>query len=138
MAAEDSLVPSRSESSLSLSSQAAVVALQEAWEEARLDHLPPERIGLIIGGSNLQQRETLRTHTDYEDRLAFIRPTFGFAFMDSDLCGVCTELFAIRGLACTVGGASASGQLAILGAMLAGSVTLAPFAIAAALRVSVN
>ncbi|NHI00179.1 heme exporter protein CcmB [Oceanimonas doudoroffii] len=31
-----------------------------------------------------------------------------------------------------------SGQLAILGAMLAGSVTLAPFAIAAALRVSVN
>ncbi|PSJ44565.1 heme exporter protein CcmB [Zobellella taiwanensis] len=31
-----------------------------------------------------------------------------------------------------------NGQLAILGAMLAGSVTLAPFAIAAALRVSVN
>ncbi|WBA08052.1 heme exporter protein CcmB [Salinivibrio kushneri] len=35
-------------------------------------------------------------------------------------------------------GADINGQLAILGAMLVGSVTLAPFAIAAALRVSVN
>jgi malonyl-ACP decarboxylase len=34
--------------------------------------------------------------------------------MDSDLCGFCTEEFGIRGLAYTVGGASASGQLAIV------------------------
>jgi len=34
--------------------------------------------------------------------------------MDSDLCGFCTAQFEIRGLAYTVGGASASGQLAIV------------------------
>jgi malonyl-ACP decarboxylase len=37
--------------------------------------------------------------------------------MDSDLCGLCTEAFGIRGLAYTVGGASASGQLAVLEAI---------------------
>jgi malonyl-ACP decarboxylase len=36
------------------------------------------------------------------------------SFMDSDLCGFCTAQFGIRGLAYTVGGASASGQLAII------------------------
>jgi malonyl-ACP decarboxylase len=39
--------------------------------------------------------------------------------MDSDACGLMTELFGIRGLAYTVGGASASGQVAVLQAMQA-------------------
>ena len=34
--------------------------------------------------------------------------------MDTDLCGFCTAQFGICGLAYTVGGASASGQLAII------------------------
>jgi malonyl-ACP decarboxylase len=34
--------------------------------------------------------------------------------MDTDLCGFCTEQLGIRGLAYTVGGASASGQLAVI------------------------
>jgi malonyl-[acp] decarboxylase len=98
----------------SLSAQAALVVLQEAWTEARLSDVDPRRIGLIVGGSNVQQRELTQVHEGYRDRSAFLRPTYALSFMDSDLCGFCTAQFGIRGLACTVGGASASGQLAII------------------------
>ncbi|OOF34910.1 heme exporter protein CcmB [Salinivibrio costicola] len=47
-------------------------------------------------------------------------------------------IFATSAIDMAALGADISGQLAILGAMLVGSITLAPFAIAAALRVSVN
>jgi len=98
----------------SLCVQAALVALQEAWEEARLSDVDPLRIGLVVGGSNLQQRETTQLHDRYRDRTQFLRPTYGLSFMDTDVCGFCTAQFGIRGLAYTVGGASASGQLAIM------------------------
>src|SRR5581483_6019394 len=98
----------------SLSAQAALVVLQEAWIEAQLSNVDPCRIGLIVGGSNIQQRELEQIHEGYRDRSVFLRPTFALSFMDSDLCGFCTAQFGIRGLAYTVGGASASGQLAIV------------------------
>jgi malonyl-ACP decarboxylase len=98
----------------SLSGQVALATLHEAWEDAGLAELPPERIGLIIGGSNVQQRELVQAHDAYRGREQFLRPTFGLSFMDSDLCGLCTAAFGIRGMAYTVGGASASGQLAIV------------------------
>jgi malonyl-ACP decarboxylase len=98
----------------SLSAQAALVVLQEAWSEARLFDVDPRRAGLIVGGSNIQQRELTQIHESYRDRSAFLRPTYALSFMDSDLCGFCTEQFGIRGLAYTAGGASASGQLAII------------------------
>jgi malonyl-[acp] decarboxylase len=98
----------------SLSAQAALVVLQEAWTEARLFDVDPRRVGLIVGGSNIQQRELSQIHDGYRDRSAFLRPTYALSFMDSDLCGFCTAHFGIRGPAYTVGGASASGQLAII------------------------
>lgn len=98
----------------SLSAQAALFVLQEAWIEARLDDVDPRRIGLIVGGSNIQQRELTQVHEAYRDSPAFVRPTYALSFLDSDLCGFCTAQFGIRGLAYTVGGASASGQLAIV------------------------
>lgn len=98
----------------SLSAQAALLVLDEAWNEAQLSEVDPCRIGLVVGGSNIQQRELERIHEEYRDRAEFLRPTYALSFMDSDLCGFCTANFAIRGLAYTVGGASASGQLAII------------------------
>jgi malonyl-ACP decarboxylase len=101
----------------SLSGQVALATLHEAWEEAGLDQLAPSRIGLVVGGSNLQQRALTEIHDTYRGREQFLRPTYGMSFMDSDLCGLCTEAFGIRGFAYTVGGASASGQLAVLEAI---------------------
>lgn len=102
---------------LSLSGQVALVTLLEAWDEAKLDAVVPERIGIIIGGSNLQQREQVQVYEMYAHKVDFVRPAFGLSFLDSDLCGLCTEQFGIRGSAFTLGSASASGQVAILQAM---------------------
>ncbi|MES2824525.1 MAG: beta-ketoacyl synthase N-terminal-like domain-containing protein [Pseudomonadota bacterium] len=101
----------------SLSGQVALATLHEAWHEAQLNEVDPERIGLIIGGSNFQQRELVQTHQAYQNRMQFLRPTYGMSFMDSDLCGLCTEVFGIKGFAYTLGGASASGQVAIVQAI---------------------
>lgn len=98
----------------SLSAQVALVVLDEAWSDAGLSDVDPRRIGLIVGGSNVQQRELTLAHDSNRDSLAFLRPTYALSFMDTDLCGFCTAHFGIRGLAYTVGGASASGQLAIV------------------------
>lgn len=101
----------------SFSGQVAMITLQEAWDEAKLDAIDPSRVGLVIGGSNLQQRELVQMYETYQDRARLVRPTYGLSFMDSDLCGLCTEQFGIKGFAYTVGGASASGQLAIIQAI---------------------
>jgi len=101
----------------SLSGQAALVTLHEAWNDARLDRVTPERVGLVVGGSNFQQREIVLAQEAYRGREQFLRPTYGMSFMDSDVCGLCSEAFGIRGFALTVGGASASGQVAVLEAI---------------------
>ena len=88
--------------------------LDEAWREADLGGVDPTRIGLVVGGSNLQSREHLLTGQAYATRPAFMPPRQGCAFLDTDLCGLWTSAFDIRGFAYTVGGASASGALAVL------------------------
>jgi malonyl-ACP decarboxylase len=84
-----------------------------------LGDVDPLRVGLIVGGSNVQQRELAAIHDTYAGREAFVPPHHALAFMDTDLCGLCTQQFGIKGLAYTVGGASASGQLAIVQAVQA-------------------
>lgn len=101
----------------SFSGQVALSTLHEAWNDANLDEVDPHRIGLVIGGSNFQQRELVTAHQKYQNRVPFVRPTYALSFMDSDLCGLCTESFDIRGFAYTIGGASASGQVAIIQAI---------------------
>jgi malonyl-ACP decarboxylase len=97
-----------------LTGQVAIAVLDEAWREAGLDAIDPERIGLVVGGSNLQSREHLLMQQVFASRLPYMLPRHGYGFFDTDLCGLCASSFAIRGFAYTVGGASASGALAVL------------------------
>jgi malonyl-ACP decarboxylase len=106
-------LPQQTKRSASLSALAALTVLHEAWLDARLSEVDPARIGLIVGGSNVQQRELVLTQQSYHGREEYLRPTYALSFMDTDLCGFCSASFGIRGPAFTVGGASASGQLAI-------------------------
>ena len=103
--------------SLSLSGRVALATVAEAWDDARLENRSPERVGLVIGGSNVQQREQVLAHERFAGRANYLRPSYAVSFMDSDLSGACTEAFGIRGPAFTIGGASASGQLAVLQAI---------------------
>jgi malonyl-ACP decarboxylase len=103
----------------SLSAHAAILTLDEAWTDAQLDGVDPQRIGLVIGGSNLQQREIVQLHENYRARLEFLSPKYGLTFLDTDLCGICSEALGVRGPVHCVAGASASGHLAILQAIQA-------------------
>lgn len=112
-------VAARDLRTMSLSSKVALATLDEAWCEAGLENADPSRIGLVVGGSNVQQRELLLLRERYAERPEFLRPTYGLSFMDTDLCGICTQQFPIRGFAHTLGGASASGLLAVIQAVRA-------------------
>lgn len=103
----------------SLTGQVALTTLHEAWHDAGLASVEPDRIGLVVGGSNIQQRELAQTQDAYRAKPRFLRPTYALSFMDSDVSGMCTEAFGIQGFAYTLGGASASGQLAMLHAIRA-------------------
>lgn len=92
----------------------SLLTIQEAWKDACLDGVDPYRIGLVIGGSNFQQRELVQNYETYQNRPHMLRPNYAMMFMDTDLCGICTEQFGIRGLAYTIGGASASGNLSVI------------------------
>lgn len=104
---------------LSFSGKVALASVAEAWQDAQLDKVDPERIGLVVGGSNFQQRELHNTYSKYAGKVPFIRPTYAMSFFDSDVCGICTEVFGIKGPAYTIGGASASGQVAVVQAIQA-------------------
>ncbi|WP_045825691.1 beta-ketoacyl synthase N-terminal-like domain-containing protein [Teredinibacter turnerae] len=99
---------------LSLSARTALCTLHEAWQEANLNEVDPRRIGLIVGGNNVQQREIMLLHQRYLGKESFIRPVHAMSFMDTDIAGLCSEAFGIKGFSNTVGGASASGQLAVI------------------------
>lgn len=98
----------------SLSALAALIAIDEAWQEANLAQVDPGRIGLVVGGSNFQQRELVELHERYAQKPNFLRPTYAVNFMDTDVCGICSEHFGILGPVFTVGAASASGQMAVI------------------------
>jgi malonyl-ACP decarboxylase len=108
------LLPRRTARTASLSARVAIAVLDEAWREARLEAVDPARIGLVIGGSGLSSREQLLAQQAYAGRLSYWPPRHGYMFLDTDLCGLCAATYGIRGFAYTVGGASASGAIAVL------------------------
>lgn len=100
----------------SLSAELALLASLEAWQDAGLATalLDSTRIGLVVGGSNMQQRWLQQGRQRHGKQSKFISPTYGLTAWDSDLVGVLSQALEIRGEGHTVGGASASGAMAIL------------------------
>jgi len=119
------VLPPRLARTASLSGRVALSVLQEAWQDGKLDDVDPERIGLVVGGGNLMSREQAAAAKDYSARLAYVPPRHGHMFLDTDICGLCTSTFPIRGVSYSLGAASASGAAAIIQAreaILAGRV----------------
>lgn len=96
--------------------QTAVESTLQAWQQASLcQSAPPsERIGLIIGGHNLGSRLSYEHYQRYHSDWDYIPASYGLQCLDTDLVGVISEVLHIRGPGFTVGGASASGQMALI------------------------
>ncbi len=96
--------------------QASLAAALEAWLAAGLsDGAPvPERTGIVAGGSNLSPQLAFELHEKLQTAPALFSPRYAYMHLDSIHLGVVSEVLGIRGESCTVGGASASGNLAII------------------------
>jgi len=98
---------------------ASIFAAVEAWLDAGLASrpVPAERIALVIAGSNLSQAYQLETMRRFASDLARTDARYALRFLDTDQVGVISELLEIRAEGFTVGGASASGNVAITNAL---------------------
>jgi malonyl-[acp] decarboxylase len=97
----------------------AAATLSEAWDEAALAGLQRERVGLVLGGGNLQQRELANLHDELAQRRQYVRPSVASGFLDTDVLALCCERQGIRGPSFACAAASASGQFAVIQAALA-------------------
>lgn len=100
----------------SLSTQVALLAALEAWQDAQLPESgsDPQRIGLVIGGSNLQHREQFHNWSQHAANPQFVTPSYGLTLWDTDLVGVLSQALQIQGEGYSIGSASASGGMAII------------------------
>jgi malonyl-ACP decarboxylase len=75
--------------------------------------LTSDRVGLIVAGSNLHQRYIHENGGKFCEEPEYISPTYALSFLDTSQVGCLSELFGIHGMGYTVGGASASGNVAL-------------------------
>ncbi|CAL7959632.1 malonyl-ACP decarboxylase [Gammaproteobacteria bacterium] len=101
----------------SLAMQASILSVLEAWDSACFTttfSIPTERIGLIVAGHNLTNNLAFDCHNRHRNAPEYINPRYAMQFMDSDYLGTISEIFDIHGQGFTVGGASASGNVALV------------------------
>ncbi|MEU3039548.1 MULTISPECIES: beta-ketoacyl synthase N-terminal-like domain-containing protein [Streptomyces] len=96
--------------------QVAVVTALEAWESAGLgrDGPPADRIGLVVAGSNLTGSYTESLYPKLRAGRSYVPGRAALHLLDTDHVGVLSQVLNITGEGCTVGGASASGNVGII------------------------
>jgi malonyl-ACP decarboxylase len=96
--------------------QVAAAAALEAWEQARLVEAPvaAERLAVVVAGNNLTGGYADAQRATFARDPAHLAGRFALHVQDTDHVGTLSELLGIRGEGFTIGGASASGNLAII------------------------
>jgi malonyl-ACP decarboxylase len=99
-----------------LSVQVSVLSAFESWYQAGLFEKPldPLRLGIVAAGSNLSQNYHYGLISKFQAAPQYMTPKYAIHYMDTDHIGTLSEIFNIRGEGFTVGGASASGNVAII------------------------
>jgi malonyl-ACP decarboxylase len=96
--------------------QAATATALEAWEHAGLHHarLSPERVAVVVAGNNLTGGYAEAQRPSFARCPSHLSGRFALHMLDTDHVGTISEVLGIRGEGFTVGGASASGNLALI------------------------
>lgn len=97
----------------------ATAAALQAYNEAGFVNQPPEphRFAQIMGGHDLHLSYFRENFTTYDDEPDFIEPMLGMHFMDTDVVAVLSDLLSIQGTSFVIGGACASGNMAVMSAL---------------------
>lgn len=95
------------------------MAAMQAWVESGLAAGVPDpgRVGHVCAGHNLAWDYLARNQKALDDDPEDIEPLFGVLGLDTDVVAVTCELLGIRGHSALVGGACASGGLALVSAL---------------------
>ena len=93
------------------------ITLATAIEAATGASCTPEDFGIVVAGSNLQLDRAAQAQEKFRTAPAYLSPRYGYEFYDTNVMAVVAEALDIRGPGLTVGGASASGNVAIATAL---------------------
>lgn len=98
------------------SAQCSLLTALEAWQQAFDSEqvYPPANVNLLIAGNNINQGYQHGVMSKFLDDPEYVPASYALHFMDTDQIGLLSEVLEIEGEGFTVGGASASGNLAIL------------------------
>jgi malonyl-[acp] decarboxylase len=112
------VLPRRQSRTTGLTGHVCAAVAAEAWQDAGFgdfeNHRAPGRKGLILGGSNLQSRELdLIRSKLLQSSPNLAPPRLGYSFLDTDVATLIAAEMALDGPVMSVGGASASGALAV-------------------------
>ncbi|VWC72339.1 polyketide beta-ketoacyl:acyl carrier protein synthase [Burkholderia lata] len=91
--------------------RATLLAAAQAWCQAG-STAAADRVALIVSGSNLDQQGVAESMARAMEGRA-VRPGYAGEFMDTDHVGAVSEALGIRGEGYAIGGASASGGVAL-------------------------
>jgi malonyl-ACP decarboxylase len=97
--------------------QLAIIAALETWQQAGLDQTPigdASRVGLVVAGENTTGHYEYDLYATFQQQPDYLSPSYALHFMDTDHIGVLSEVFGILGEGFTVGGASATGNVALI------------------------
>ncbi|MFE4210981.1 beta-ketoacyl synthase N-terminal-like domain-containing protein [Streptomyces goshikiensis] len=96
--------------------RAALAVAGQAWRAAGL-HLrapDPRRIAVVVAGNNLNGAQSAAAAARLAKDPMLVPPRLALQHQDTDQVATLSEAFGIRGEGLTVGGASASGNLALI------------------------
>ncbi|MEZ4866954.1 MAG: beta-ketoacyl-[acyl-carrier-protein] synthase family protein [Caldilineaceae bacterium] len=101
------------------SGQLTAAAALQAYVDACLTKgaLPPERCAHILAGHNLNSPYIYENNVTFQQEPEYIDPLYGILYLDTDVLAVISQILNLRGPAFSVGGACASGNLALLAAL---------------------
>lgn len=91
----------------------------EAFIHAGLPYQVPKdnNIATVVAGHNLNQKYTFDNHAMFDDEPDFIDGLFALKGLDTNHVGIISEVLQLKGPGYTVGGACASGNVAIRAAV---------------------
>lgn len=101
------------------SGQLTAAAALQAYVDACLTKgaIPPERCAHILAGHNLNSPYIYANNVTFQQEPEYIDPLYGIMYLDTDVLAVISQILNLRGPAFAVGGACASGNLALLSAL---------------------
>lgn len=102
-----------------LAGQMTAAAALQAWVDAGLDRggIDAERFGHVCAGHNVNTPYLCENARTYLEEPDYIEPLFGMMVLDTDVVTVTSELLTLKGTSLLVGGACASGNLAVISAL---------------------